>query len=158
MKGMRTLKQKKRNRLLAALLAVAMMFQMLPLMAFADEGIGSTTGKAWVNGQEYSSLLEAVQAANSGDTIELGEGNYTLCGKLCDGNPPHGEYEDASKAATCGKKLTFVGKGERTVWNIGLENPIYGGERNGDYSFDGADTVTFKNMTLDAGVNENYRG
>ena len=168
MKGMRTLKQKKRNRLLAALLAVAMMFQMLPLMAFADEGTGSTEEKAWINGIGYHTLLEAVQAANSGDTIELGEGNYTLCGKLCDGtlcgkpscdgNPPHGEYEDASKIATQGKKLTFVGKGERTVWNIGLENPIYDGERNGDYSFDGADTVTFKNMTLDAGVNENYRG
>ena len=168
MKGMRTLKQKKRNRLLAALLAVAMMFQMLPLMAFADEGTSPTEGKAWVNGTEYSTLLAAVEAAHSGDTIELDEGDYTLCGKLCDGtlcgkpscniNPPHGEYEDASKAATQGKKLTFVGKGERTVWNIGLENPIYDGERNGDYSFDGADTVTFKNMTLDAGVEANYRG
>ena len=153
---------------MAALLAVAMMFQMLPLMAFADEGTSSTEGKAWVNGTEYSTLLAAVEAAHSGDTIELDEGDYTLCGKLCDGtlcgkpscnvNPPHGEYEDASKAATKDKKLTFVGKGERTVWNIGLENPRYDGERNGDYSFDGADTVTFKNMTLDAGVNENYRG
>ena len=167
MKGMRTLKQKKRNRLLAALLAVAMMFQMLPMLAFADEGAGSTEEKAWINGVGYPTLLKAVQAAQNGDTIELGEGNYTLCGKLCDGtlcgklcdgNPPHGEYEDASKAATKDKKLTFVGRGEKTVWNIGLEKPIYDGERNGDYSFDGADTVTFKNMTLDAGVNENYRG
>ena len=164
---MRTLKQKKRNRLLAALLAVAMMFQMLPMLAFADEGAGSTEEKAWINGVGYPTLLKAVQAAQNGDTIELGEGNYTLCGKLCDGtlcgklcdgNPPHGEYEDASKAATKDKKLTFVGRGEKTVWNIGLEKPIYDGERNGDYSFDGADTVTFKNMTLDAGVNENYRG
>ena len=35
------MKQKKQNRILAALLAVAMMFQMLPMMAFAAEGAGS---------------------------------------------------------------------------------------------------------------------
>ena len=35
------MKQKKQNRILAALLAVVMMFQMLPMMAFADEGAGS---------------------------------------------------------------------------------------------------------------------
>lgn len=35
------MKHKGKNRVLAALLAAAMMFQMLPMMAFADEGAGS---------------------------------------------------------------------------------------------------------------------
>ena len=141
MKGMRTLKQKKRNRLLAALLAVAMMFQMLPLMAFADEGTSSTAGKAWIGTTEYNTLLAAVQNANSGDTIELGEGNYSL-------------YGISSTGMTSGKDLTFVGQGtDKTVWYIGADvpDPNKTGEYNGDYSFDGAGTVTFKNMTLRSG-------
>ena len=155
---MRTLKQKKRNRLLAALLAVAMMFQMLPLMAFADEGIGSTTGKAWVNGQEYSSLLAAIDAAKRGDgTIYLEEGEYSLY-----------EKEDAAqkevKKHTAGANLTFVGKGkDKTTWYVGAKVPDpanYGTEYNGDYSFDGAGTIIFKNMTLHAGSEkkEDYLG
>lgn len=43
---------------------------------------------------------------------------------------------------------------DKTAWNIGAEvpNPDYfGTEYNGDYSFDGAGTVTFKNMTLRSG-------
>ena len=146
---MRTLKQKKRNRLLAALLAVAMMFQMLPLMAFADEGTSSTEGKAWVNGTEYPTLREAVKAANSVDIIYLGEGEYSL-------------YEEKNEAVgdkiqkyTAGKNLTFVGKGkDKTKWYIGKKVPDpanFGTEYNGDYSFDGAETITFKNMTLQAG-------
>lgn len=75
---MRTLKQKKRNRLLAALLAVAMMFQMLPLMAFADGGTSSTAEKVRIGSHEYDTLRDAVQAASDGDTITLGEGVYSL--------------------------------------------------------------------------------
>lgn len=136
------MKQKSQNRFLAALLAVAMMLQMLPLMAFADEGTSSTAGKAWIGATEYGTLLEAVQHANDGDTITLGEGNYTL-------------YGISSIGTTKGKDLTFVGQGpDKTAWNIGGEVPDpskYGTEYNGDYSFDGAKTVTFKNMTLRSG-------
>lgn len=143
---------------MAALLAVAMMFQMLPLMAFADEGIGSTTGKALVNGQEYSSLLEAIDAAKRGDgTIYLEEGEYSLY-----------EKEDAAqkevKKHTAGANLTFVGKGkDKTTWYVGAKVPDpanYGTEYNGDYSFDGAGTIIFKNMTLHAGSEkkEDYLG
>lgn len=136
------MKQKSQNRFLAALLAVAMMLQMLPLMAFADEGTSSTAGKAWIGATEYDTLLEAVQHANDGDTITLGEGNYTL-------------YGISSIGTTKGKDLTFVGQGpDKTAWNIGDEVPDpskYGTEYNGDYSFDGAKTVTFKNMTLRSG-------
>lgn len=136
------MKQKSQNRFLAALLAVAMMLQMLPMLAFADEGTSSTAGKAWIGATEYDTLLEAVQHANDGDTITLGEGNYTL-------------YGISSVNTTKGKNLTFVGQGpDKTAWNIGAEVPDpskYGTEYNGDYSFDGAKTVTFKNMTLRSG-------
>lgn len=136
------MKQKSQNRFLAALLAVAMMLQMLPLMAFADEGTSSTAGKAWIGATEYDTLLEAVQHANDGDTITLGEGNYTL-------------YGISSVGTTKGKDLTFVGQGpDVTAWNIGAKVPDpanFGTEYNGDYSFDSAKTVTFKNMTLRSG-------
>lgn len=137
------MKQKSQNRFLAALLAVAMMLQMLPLMAFADEGTSSTAGKAWIGATEYDTLLEAVQHANDGDTITLGEGNYTL-------------YGISSVGTTKGKDLTFVGQGpDVTAWNIGAKVPDpanFGTEYNGDYSFDSAKTVTFKNMTLRSGT------
>lgn len=142
------MKQKSQNRFLAALLAVAMMLQMLPMLAFADGGTSSTAGKAWIGATEYDTLLEAVQLANDGDTIILGKGNYTL-------------YSIPSDNTTKGKDLTFVGQGtDKTAWNIGALVPDpanFGTEYNGDYSFDGAGTVTFKNMTLRSG-DANYLG
>lgn len=146
------MKQKSQNRFLAALLAVAMMLQMLPMLAFADDATG--TGEpdvAWNESKKnkgYTTLKEAVDEAQSGDTIILGEGNYTL-------------YGIKSDDTTKGKNLTFVGQGpDKTAWNIGDKVPDpskYGTEYNGDYSFDGAGTVTFKNMTLRSG-NTNYLG
>lgn len=142
------MKQKSQNRFLAALLAVAMMLQMLPMLAFAD---GAPDAYAVMNkrtGTYYESLKEAVEQAQSGDTIELGEGNYTL-------------YKIDSTKTTKGKNLTFEGQGpDKTAWNIGALVPDpknYGTEYNGDYSFDGAKTVTFKNMTLRSG-DANYLG
>ena len=55
------MKQKKQNRILAALLAVAMMFQMLPMMAFAAEETAPAAGKAKIGETEYDSVLEAVK-------------------------------------------------------------------------------------------------
>lgn len=142
------MKQKSQNRFLAALLAVAMMLQMLPMLAFADGAPDAYAVK--IDGKEgsYAKLVDAVKAASSGDTIILGEGNYTL-------------YNIPSTDTTKGKNLTFVGQGpDKTAWNIGDKVPDpknYGTEYNGDYSFDGAGTVTFKNMTLRSG-NANYLG
>lgn len=144
------MKQKSQNRFLAALLAVAMMLQMLPMLAFADDAAG--TEVAWnenKNNKGYPSLEAAVIDADSGDTIILGAGNYTLHNKLKDNQKPKG------------KDLTFVGQGsDKTTWYIGAEVPdpdLLGTEYNGDYSFDGAGTVTFKNMTLRSG-NVDYLG
>jgi len=144
------LKQKSQNRFLAALLAVAMMLQMLPMLAFADDAAG--TPVAWnenKNNKGYPSLEAAVIDADSGDTIILGAGNYTLHNKLKDNQKPKG------------KDLTFVGQGsDKTTWYIGAKVPdpnLLGTEYNGDYSFDGAGTVTFKNMTLRSG-DKDYLG
>lgn len=142
------MKQKSQNRFLAALLAVAMMLQMLPMLAFAEDAPDAHAVK--IDGKEgsYAKLEDAVRAASSGDTIILGEGNYTL-------------YKISSEGMTKGKNLTFVGQGpDKTAWNIGAEVPnpeYYGTEYNGDYSFDGAGTVTFKNMTLRSG-DKDYLG
>lgn len=142
------MKQKSQNRFLAALLAVAMMLQMLPMLAFADDAPDAYAVK--IDGKEgsYAKLVDAVKAASSGDTIILGEGNYTL-------------YGIKSDDTTKGKNLTFVGQGpDKTAWNIGDKVPDpknYGTEYNGDYSFDGAGKITFKNMTLRSG-NVDYLG
>lgn len=146
------MKQKSQNRFLAALLAVAMMLQMLPMLAFADDAPGTgETYVAWNENQGhkgYPSLEAAVENASSDDTITLGEGNYTL-------------YGIPSVGTTKGKNLTFVGQGpDKTAWNIGAEVPDpanFGTEYNGDYSFDGAKTVTFKNMKLCTG-SKDYLG
>lgn len=136
------MKQKSQNRFFAALLAVAMMLQMLPMLAFADDAPDAHAVK--IDGKEgsYAKLVDAVKAASSGDTIILGEGNYTL-------------YGIKSDDTTKGKNLTFVGQGpDKTAWNIGAKVPDpanFGTEYNGDYSFDGAGKITFKNMTLRSG-------
>lgn len=138
------MKQKSQNRFLAALLAVAMMLQMLPMLAFAEDATGTGKPVAWIGNQGYTSLVDAVTAAPSGATITLGEGSYTLYKKIRDNQKPKG------------KDLTFVGQGsDKTTWYIGAEVPdpnLLGTEYNGDYSFDGAKTVTFKNMTLRSGT------
>ena len=137
------MKHKGKNQVLAALLAAAMMFQMLPLMVFADDGAASSDVK--IKGKEgtYTSLKEAVEKAESGDTILLGEGNYTLYGISSDGT-------------TKDKDLTFVGLGpDKTAWNIGAK-VLNSGECDttykDDFSLKGSKNVTFKNMTLRSGT------
>lgn len=140
------MKQKSQNRFLAALLAVAMMLQMLPMLAFAEDAPGTgETYVAWNENQGnkgYTTLEAAVAEAKSGETIILGEGNYTL-------------YNKIDKAKIKDKDLTFVGQGrDQTAWYIGPKEPnpqLFGTEYNGDYSFDGAGKITFKNMRLCTG-------
>ena len=130
------------KKTLAIMLALIMVLALVPTVAFAE------TYVAWIDGTGYETLEAAVNAAKSGDTITLGEGNYTL-------------YGVSSEKTTKTKDLTFVGQGaEKTFWNIGAEVPDpanYGTEYNGDYSFDGAGTITFRNMTLRSGE-ANYLG
>ena len=129
------MKQKSQNRFLAALLAVAMMLQMLPMLAFADDAPG--TGKkdvAWIGETGYPSLEAAVTAAGDGATITLGEGVYSL--------------GDTQQKVTT-KSLTFVGKGpDKTTWKIQAPQAPYGADGYCDYSFDGSNSITFQDMTL----------
>ena len=143
-----------KKKFLALVLTLAMVLSLLPATALAtgstiyvdaikgndaQEGVGTTAEKA------YKTVEKAVAAAASGDTIQLGKGNYTL-------------YKVSSEGHTKGKNLTFVGQGaDKTGWNIGAEVPDpanFGTEYNGDYSFDGAGTVTFRNMTLQSSTKD----
>lgn len=138
------MKQKSQNRFLAALLAVAMMLQMLPMLAFADDAPGTGKPVAWIGDQGYTSLVDAVKAAPSGATITLGEGEYKL-------------YKDISEGTLAGKKLTFVGKGaDKTIWNIGyaIDQPK---AEDCDYDLGGAEKITFEKMTLKCGTGD-YHG
>lgn len=111
-----------------------------PYAAGSAATAASITNKR--TGATYADLATAVAEASSGDTIKLGEDNYTLYGVDSEGH-------------TKGKDLTFEGAGaDKTSWYIGAEVPDpanYGTEYNSDYSFDGAGTVTFKNMKLRSG-------
>ena len=116
-----------KKRILACLLALVMLIGVLPVMALAENNVVMPEGFA-----------EAVKKAKNGDTIMLGKGTFTL----------YGEKEIAK-----GKSLTFVGAGkDETIWNIGTgEKDVYD-QGNADYSLEGAKTVTFRNMTLRAGI------
>lgn len=134
--------KRKLTKLLTIVISSMLIASTLFTVAFADSSAPAGTSKnvAWIGEKEYPTLEAAVNAAKSGDTIKLGEGKYTLYKKGAD---------------TKKKDLTFVGKGaDKTKWIIGPATPDpnkYGTEYNGDYSFDGADTITFRDMTLQSG-------
>lgn len=136
------MKQKKQNRILAALLAVAMMFQMLPMMAFAAEDTPLAEGQAKIErtGTTYTSLRAAAEAAQDGDTIKLGAGEYFLYDESTKFNQVQGIEN---------KHLTFEGSGiDVTIWKMHLTLDL--NYFSYDNCFEGADTITFKNMTLEA--------
>lgn len=85
---------------------------------------------------------EAMKDALPGSTIELGAGTYGLYKSDTATTP---EEKAAWKALMKEKTFTFVGqKPEETFWRIGTPTVEQSGEANGDYSFDGAEQVTFK--------------
>lgn len=129
------------SRAVTALFAVALVTMGVASPAFADGAPGTITNPRFPE-KIYTDLATATAEAQTGDTLMLGEGNYTL-------------YGVSSEGSTKGKNLTFVGQGTaKTAWNIGAEVPNpdnFGTEYNGDYSFDGASSVTFENMTMRSG-------
>ena len=151
------------RKLLSVVLAVMMLVSLLPTTAFAadqansvyetstvaestNEGSNGTVVNESEGGETTAittseQLIAAIAAADDGDTITLGEGTFTTCGNT-----------------SPNKSLTFVGAGTgKTVWTIGDLTVNTKGEGNGDYSFDGCDTITFKNMTLKSD-SADYRG
>ena len=130
-----------KKRILSLLLILCMAVTLLPATAFA-EGETVPDGKAKIGDAVYKTLDEALEAAQNNDTIYLGEGTYN----------------SYNSTAVKGEKLTltFVGAGTgKTIWNMGtsVEGKPNGGE-DGDYSFDGSEKVTFKNMTLRSSVKD----
>lgn len=142
------------SRAVAALFAVALVTMGVASPAFADGAPGTiTTGSITIErggmptGETYDNLADATAAAQNGDTIKLGEGEYTL-------------YNVPSEGHTKGKNLTFEGLStDKTTWQIGpkVPDPNKKGEYNSDYSFQDAGTVTFKYMTLHS-ASDGYLG
>lgn len=101
-----------KKRILSLLLILCMAVTLLPTAVFAEDATGKLipAGGAKIGETVYQTLEAAVTAAASGDTIVLGEGNYTL-------------YNVSSEGHTKGKDLTFEGQGtDKTNWYIGA-NP-----------------------------------
>ena len=123
------------KKTLALILTFIMVLALVPTVAFAE------TYVAWIGETGYETLEAAVNAAESGATITLGEGEYTL-------------YE--KNANVLNKDLTFVGQGaDKTTYHIGAKDTSHS-DGPCDYSLDGRgtdmkETVTFKDMTIDAG-------
>ena len=136
------------KKLLAIMLALIMVLALVPTVAFAEEPktiyVDATKGDDTNNNGSkdypYKTVEAAAKAAASGDTIMLGEGEYTL-------------YNIPSDSTTKGKNLTFIGQGfDKTTWNIGTGTADVFGQNNGDFSFNGSGTIEFQNMTLKAAV------
>ncbi len=123
------------KKIFALILTFIMVLALVPSVAFAADPV------AWIGETGYETLEAAVTAAKSGDTITLGEGEYTL-------------YE--KNANVLNKDLIFVGQGaDKTTYHIGAKDTSHS-DGPCDYSLDGRgtdmkETVTFKDMTIDAG-------
>lgn len=135
---------------LSCLLALVLVFSITPsvfaegtaggktIYVDATKGNDAYTEVGTTSDKAYKTVAAAVAAANSGDTIMLAAGTYTLYGK--DG-------------VATNKSLTFVGADtQETTWNIGTPEDDTYGQGNGDFGFKGAKTLIFRNMTLKAGV------
>ena len=116
--------------------------------------------KTYSNADNVDNFRKAMEDALDNSTIELGAGTYGLyksdvdMGGMSEEEKAAWEKEKAAwKALMTGKTFTFVGQNpENTFWHIGTPTTDQAGETNGDYSFDGAERVTFKKMTLLASV------
>ena len=146
------------KKTLAIMLALIMVLALVPSVAFAEGSAiyvsntgDDTTGKG-TQDSPYATLAKAVEVAKTGETttIQLGEGEYTLW--------IESESNNASSTRQLGwnKNLIFIGQGaNKTTYHIGAKDTAHP-DGPCDYSLDGRgtdmkETVTFKDMTIDAG-------
>ena len=142
-----------KKRILACLLALVMLVGLLPATVLAEDVAGPKVYVDAKNGNDstgngtekspYKTVGKALENIGDNATVYLADGNYST----------YAEEDKSGQAKYCaGKTVTFVGTGAKSVnWQIGAEVPnpaLEGTEYNGDYSFDGAKSVTFKNLTL----------
>ena len=159
-----------KKRILACLLALVMLIGVLPVMALAEDAptgglevyVDAVNGNDAGDGTQarpYKTVGKALTDIKDGATVHLAEGVYYTY-----------TFGSMNGPKYCkGLNVTFIGAGPGTVWYIGTPTVAQTGEANGDYSFDGAESVTFQNMTLRASVfkdgenftfddNRNYTG
>ncbi len=86
--------KRKLTKLLTIVISSMLIASTLFTVAFADSSTPAGTSVAWIGEKGYPTLEAAVTAAESGDTITLGEGKYTL-------------YNKVPKTSTAGKDLTL---------------------------------------------------
>ena len=151
-----------KKRILACLLALVMLVGLLPATVLAEDVAGPKVYVDAKNGNDstgngtekspYKTVGKALENIGDNATVYLADGNYST----------YAEEDKSGQAKYCaGKTVTFVGTGAKSVnWQIGAKVPdpaLVGTEYNGDYSFDGAKSVTFKNLTL-MSAEEDYLG
>lgn len=122
-----------KKRIVSLLLSLLLLISVVPISVSAEGNY-----VAWIGTKGYETLDDAIKDAQDGDTIQLGEGNYATF--IAENQPKYS-----------GKNLTFEGKGNETVWQIGAKNPnpdLFGTEYNGDYSFDGRGTAKEETVTF----------
>ena len=141
-----------RKRGLALLMCICMIFTLLPFSALADATakvlyVDAKSGSDDNNGTEanpYKTVGKALEQTVKDDTytIHLGAGEYSV----------YGSTTLEGKNLT----LTFVGSGrDKTTWNIGTGDTDAHSQSNADFGFKDNNSLTFKNMTLKAGVQKN---
>lgn len=111
-----------KRRILSSLMALVLVFGLLPATAFAEETPDTepevtiaeappaeegeaplAAPKVKIGDTLYDTLDQALKVAQDGATIQLGEGNYAT-------------YIAKDQPNYSGKNLTFEGKGNKTVW------------------------------------------
>ena len=99
--------------------------------------------------QLADALISAATAEEAKDKIaaKLDAGTYTLIDK-----------ESETKAATKDKEIALIGAGAENTSFTAIKPTDVKGEGNGIYCFDGAKSVTFKDMTIEFLAGRNYQG
>ncbi len=129
---------KNSKKILAVLVAVLMIFATMPLSVFAADG-----DVAAVGGETFSTLAEAISAANIGDTVEiLAAGTYTL---------PAIPKNITVKGAVDGVVFNCVGSGSICSVPNGatFENVKFLMGTSNYHGFQHAGTINMKDCTID---------
>ena len=154
-----------KKRILACLLALVMLIGVMPVMALAEDA--PTGRKVYVNATKgddstgdgtqehpYKTVGKALTNIENNATVYLADGVYYA---YTYSKSSTKESDDKPKYCK-GQNVTFIGEGPgKTTWYIGTPWSDAGGETNGDYSFDGANSATFQNMTLKASMAQNEK-
>ena len=153
-----------KKRILACLLALVMLVGLLPATVLAEDVAGPVVYVDANNGHDdtgngsqsrpYQTVGKALTNIENNATVYLADGVYYAYTYSKSSTKESGDKPKYCK----GQNVTFIGEGPgKTTWYIGTPWSDAGGETNGDYSFDGANSATFQNMTLKASMAQNEK-